>query len=72
MSDEVPACPGCSKSDRVEKIPGYSLPDEDLSTWWCSRCVGRLSALPSLPAGRATAPEPAPKRRRKRKEVGGE
>jgi hypothetical protein len=68
---EIPTCPGCGKSDRVEyhgrkTERGLVTPSghpDPLANWWCARCVGWLSALPALPAtGRVS--EAGPKRRK--------
>ena len=61
LTPTVPACPGCQQWDKVEPIGirptewiPNALPDvADLASWWCSRCNGRLSALPAAPTGLA-------------------
>lgn len=68
---EIPSCPGCSTSDRVEPLgtffsewlPAVLPAASQLERWWCGRCNGILSALPASLAGRAdsgTAPGPVP------------
>lgn len=54
--EDVPTCPGCSKADRVERIRLKDSDPADLANWFCSRCKGRLSALPALPATGGTVP----------------
>jgi hypothetical protein len=59
MSDtQIPVCPGCQQTDKVEPLGPSSypwtlkdpLPDAaDLTRWFCQRCLARLSALPALP-----------------------
>ena len=61
---ERPICPQCNQRDRVEPIGCPSEWSKALDCWWCSRCTGRLSALP-VPVTPPTRP-----RGRKRKGEG--
>lgn len=61
--EDVHTCPGCNQSDRVERIRIRDSDPADLGNWFCHRCLGRLSALPALPA-RSQPTEQKPKRKR--------
>jgi hypothetical protein len=43
-----PVCPGCNQRDKVQAIRGINADSksDDLASWWCNRCNGRLSTLP--------------------------